>query len=413
MKEMASRAGVDPAHVHFTAEEELSVSITDQRWCAAFEELQLTEQCRLPQWAMMQLPVSQLRLVIRGLWRANGSCGAEVKAISTSDAALRDQLMQALLHCGYSPHTHLQHRAGSLRGYHHIHSPSSSSTPTYRRSYVHSLPADEQLLYIPVTASHDVWSVKWTDPSLLSLTSRRLCHPRLHRQQHIRPQPYTADDLRLWCVAVDHPDHLIVAQRAERHDGVVTKQSRPIVVGQCLISLEDVTWKETALSLIQSYTEQTDGSWIEPKEYAIVWHYENADPEYGRMQAAELQKYLVKILANPSVDVVKYDYARLLEVKPHGISKGLAANAILESLFLKAKIQKSTSTMSLQSLQREATGGAISPGPGSMVSPRQMSRPSSPGQSPGLSAFDFTVPSPFPSLCGRRPQRRGYVRSSE
>ena len=50
---------------------------------------------------------------------------------------------------------------------------------------------------------------------------------------------------------------------------------------ECLISLDDTSWKQTALSLIASYTEQTDGSWIEPKEYAIVWHYENADPEYG------------------------------------------------------------------------------------------------------------------------------------
>jgi hypothetical protein len=51
------------------------------------------------------------------------------------------------------------------------------------------------------------------------------------------------------------------------------------------------------------------------------------------MQASELQKYLVKILANPNVDVVRYDYNRILEVKPHGVSKGLAATAILEELF--------------------------------------------------------------------------------
>ena len=172
---------------------------------------------------------------------------------------------------------------------------------------------------------------------------------------------------------------------------------------ECLIPLEDVTWKETALSLILSYTEQTDGSWVEPKEYAIVWHYENADPEYGRMQAAELQKYLVKILATPSVDVVKYDYARLLEVKPHGISKGLAANAILESLFLKPGIQKSSSSVSLQGLSREQTGGSISPVGGegrrysaaSMMTPRTASRPASPGMSPGLQGFDFSTPPPF------------------
>jgi hypothetical protein len=37
---------------------------------------------------------------------------------------------------------------------------------------------------------------------------------------------------------------------------------------------EDISWKHTALEIIRSYTEQTDGSWIEDKEFAIVWHYE-------------------------------------------------------------------------------------------------------------------------------------------
>ena len=82
------------------------------------------------------------------------------------------------------------------------------------------------------------------------------------------------------------------------------------------------------------------------------------------MQASELQKYLIKLLANPSVDVVKYDYARVLEVKPHGISKGLAANAILESYLLKGKVQRSLSHASLASLARESTGGPLSPGVG-------------------------------------------------
>lgn len=49
-----------------------------------------------------------------------------------------------------------------------------------------------------------------------------------------------------------------------------------------MIALDDVSWKAMALEIIRSYTEQTDGSWIENKEFAIVWHYEQADPEYGQ-----------------------------------------------------------------------------------------------------------------------------------
>ena len=99
-----------------------------------------------------------------------------------------------------------------------------------------------------------------------------------------------------------------------------------------MVSLHDVSWKAAALAIIRSYTEQTDGSWIEDKEFAIVWHYEQADEEYGRMQATDLHKYLTKALSNPAVDIVKYEYSSCLEVKPHGVSKGNAATAICEAL---------------------------------------------------------------------------------
>jgi trehalose-6-phosphatase len=48
---------------------------------------------------------------------------------------------------------------------------------------------------------------------------------------------------------------------------------------ECIVPLTDISWKATALEIIKSYTEQTDGSWIEDKEFAIVWHYEQADVE--------------------------------------------------------------------------------------------------------------------------------------
>ena len=99
-----------------------------------------------------------------------------------------------------------------------------------------------------------------------------------------------------------------------------------------MVSLEDVSWKAAALDIIRQYTEATDGSWIEDKEYAIMWHYDQADAEYGKLQATDLHKYLLKALNNPAVDVVKYEYSSCIEVKPHGVSKGNAATAICEAL---------------------------------------------------------------------------------
>jgi hypothetical protein len=33
------------------------------------------------------------------------------------------------------------------------------------------------------------------------------------------------------------------------------------------------------------YTESTDGSNVEAKESALVWHYRDADPDFGHWQA--------------------------------------------------------------------------------------------------------------------------------
>lgn len=39
------------------------------------------------------------------------------------------------------------------------------------------------------------------------------------------------------------------------------------------------------LLCMQVYTEATDGSYLDVKESALVWHYKDADPDFGRWQA--------------------------------------------------------------------------------------------------------------------------------
>ena len=38
------------------------------------------------------------------------------------------------------------------------------------------------------------------------------------------------------------------------------------------------------LPILELYTESTDGSFIENKETAVVWHYCEADPDFGSTQ---------------------------------------------------------------------------------------------------------------------------------
>jgi trehalose 6-phosphate synthase/phosphatase len=66
--------------------------------------------------------------------------------------------------------------------------------------------------------------------------------------------------------------------------------------------------------ILQLYTESTDGSSIEAKESALVWHYRDADPDFGHWQAKELLDHLEGVLSNEPVEVVSG--AAIVEVKP-------------------------------------------------------------------------------------------------
>jgi trehalose 6-phosphate synthase/phosphatase len=48
--------------------------------------------------------------------------------------------------------------------------------------------------------------------------------------------------------------------------------------------LVDHSWKAMALPILKQYQESTDGSYIEVKHSALVWHYRNADPDLGNWQ---------------------------------------------------------------------------------------------------------------------------------
>lgn len=47
---------------------------------------------------------------------------------------------------------------------------------------------------------------------------------------------------------------------------------------------EEMSWKAIVEPILQQYTESTDGSWVEKKESALVWHYNAADPDFGSLQ---------------------------------------------------------------------------------------------------------------------------------
>lgn len=73
-------------------------------------------------------------------------------------------------------------------------------------------------------------------------------------------------------------------------------------------------WRNTVERVMKSYTEATDGSFIESKESALVWNYQDADFEFGSCQAKELSSHLESLLANDPVVVRRGHY--IVEVIP-------------------------------------------------------------------------------------------------
>ena len=66
--------------------------------------------------------------------------------------------------------------------------------------------------------------------------------------------------------------------------------------------------------VMKLYTEVTDGSYIETKESALVWHHQDAGPDFGSSQAKEMLDHLESVLANEPVSVKSSQH--IVEVKP-------------------------------------------------------------------------------------------------
>ena len=82
-------------------------------------------------------------------------------------------------------------------------------------------------------------------------------------------------------------------------------------------------WKRELLPVLELYVARTAGSFIEEKEYSLVWHYRRADADLGAVRARELLNHLAFITANTDLQVMEGN--KVLEIKNAGINKGAAA----------------------------------------------------------------------------------------
>jgi len=100
---------------------------------------------------------------------------------------------------------------------------------------------------------------------------------------------------------------------------------------QQLVEGFDLSWKGTTAAILEAYTTRTNGATIQDKGSALVWKYDDVDPEFASMQVKELHQHLQGVLASSAVEVTMGK--GYLEVGPIGINKGVMLDHVISQLY--------------------------------------------------------------------------------
>ena len=88
-------------------------------------------------------------------------------------------------------------------------------------------------------------------------------------------------------------------------------------------------WKKCVYPILDHFVDRTPGSFIEEKEFSLVWHYRMADPEFGDWLANDLVANLDHMLAESPVKAVKGQ--KTVEVKSLWANKGQVYSRLVPS----------------------------------------------------------------------------------
>ncbi|MFC2137949.1 bifunctional alpha,alpha-trehalose-phosphate synthase (UDP-forming)/trehalose-phosphatase [Bacteroidota bacterium] len=82
-------------------------------------------------------------------------------------------------------------------------------------------------------------------------------------------------------------------------------------------------WMDIVRPYIEFYVDRTPGSFIEEKNYSLVWHYRKADPDLGILRSWELKDELMNLVSNLNLEIMDGD--KVIEIKNAGVNKGRGA----------------------------------------------------------------------------------------
>ncbi len=83
-------------------------------------------------------------------------------------------------------------------------------------------------------------------------------------------------------------------------------------------------WKSEILPVLELYVNRTPGSFIEEKDYSLVWHYRKVETGLGELRTSEISTHLKYLASNINLQVLEGDH--VVEIKSMEVNKGKAAS---------------------------------------------------------------------------------------
>lgn len=82
-------------------------------------------------------------------------------------------------------------------------------------------------------------------------------------------------------------------------------------------------WKKDIRPILETYVDSTPGSFIEEKDYSLVWHFRKVDPALATVRVGELKDILLHITGSLNLGVLEGN--KVIEIKNTEVNKGRAA----------------------------------------------------------------------------------------
>lgn len=100
--------------------------------------------------------------------------------------------------------------------------------------------------------------------------------------------------------------------------------------GESWNALENISseWKYDIFPVLEHFVKRTPGSFIEEKDFSLVWHYRKVETGLGEIRTRELSEHLKYLVSNMNLNVIEGNMT--MEIKSSLINKGRAVRRWLE-----------------------------------------------------------------------------------